>query len=79
MIKEGQDEELRQSKKWETLYHRSVGEIYKLRQLLKECYTVVDMRKLYVRGKYITEGMEVYKSEADRLDALLTKINEVLK
>lgn len=51
----------------------------KLRQLLKECYTIVDTRMLNLRGLYNTDGLEVYKRESERLKKLLTKINEVLK
>lgn len=51
---------------------------YNLCQLLKDCYTIIDMRKVLVREKYITEGLEKYKSEADLLESFLTKISEAL-
>ena len=63
-----QGEELQQQ---EELYHRSVGDIYKLRQLLKEC------------SKWITDIQNhCYLGIGARFDKsvdLLTRINEVLK
>lgn len=51
----------------------------RLKELLKECYTVVDTRMLNLRGLYNTDNLEVCKRESERLKKLLTKIEAVLK
>ena len=54
-------------KGYEALYHRSVGEIYKIRALLKEVKDFIE-----------EENPKDFTIMSERMDELLTKIEEVL-
>lgn len=51
----------------------------RIKELLKECYTVVDTRMLNLRGLYNTDNLEVYKRKSEHLKKLLINIEDALK
>lgn len=62
------ENENKRLKQYESLYHRSVGRIYELRALLKDC------------KEFFEEcNPKDYTIMSERMDELLTKIEEALK